>query len=86
MQVAPKKLENETVAEFNAKFERLLQQIPKFHHLRGNHLLFLYMKDFHCNFGYFLKNKGPKTIHEAKDMAMKIEANLSSCRVDLFYA
>jgi hypothetical protein len=30
-----KKLENETVREFNANFEKLLQQIPKIHHPRG---------------------------------------------------
>jgi hypothetical protein len=61
-----KKLENETVREFNAKFEKLLQQIPKIHHPGGYYLLFLYIKDFQGHFGYFLKDKGPKTTHEAK--------------------
>jgi hypothetical protein len=30
-----KKSKNETVREFNAKFEKLLQQIPKSHHPWG---------------------------------------------------
>jgi hypothetical protein len=33
-----------------------------------------------------LKDKGPKTIQEAQEMAVKIEANISSCKVETFYA
>jgi hypothetical protein len=41
-----KKSENEIVREFNAKFERFLQQIPKSYHPRGDYLIFLYAKAF----------------------------------------
>jgi hypothetical protein len=81
-----KELENETVKEFDAKFENLLQQIPSNHHPRKDYLLFLYIKDFPGHFGYFLKDKGPKTIEESQEMVAIIEANISSCKVEPFYA
>jgi hypothetical protein len=79
-------LENETIKEFDAKFEKFLQQIPSNHHPGKYYLLFLYIKAFPEHFGYFLKEKGPTTIQEAQEMATKIKANLSSCKVKPFYA
>jgi hypothetical protein len=64
----------------------LLQQIPKIHHPGGDYLLFLYIKAYPGNFGFFLRDKGPKTIQEAQEMATNIEANISSCKVEPFYA
>jgi hypothetical protein len=55
-----------TVREFNAKFEKFLQPIPKIHHPGGYYMIFLYVKYFQGNFGYLIKEKGPKTIHESK--------------------
>lgn len=81
-----KKFENETVREFHAKFERLLQQIPKSHHPGGDYLLFLYTKAFSGQFGFMLRDKGPKTIQEVHEIATRIKANLSSSKVEPFYA
>jgi hypothetical protein len=33
-----------------------------------------------------LRDKAPKTLEEAQEMAAKIEANLSTCKVEPFYA
>jgi hypothetical protein len=80
------KYENEIVKYFHAKFEKLLQQIPKSHHPGGDCNLFLYIKDYLGNFGFFLGDEGLNTIQEAQEMATKIEASLSSCKVEPFYA
>jgi len=80
------KYENEIVREFHAKFERLLQQIPKSHHPGGDYLLFLYTKAFSGQFGFKIRDKGPKTIQEVHEIATRIKANLSSSKVEPFYA
>jgi hypothetical protein len=80
-----KKSENEIVEEFNAKFERLLQQIPKSCHPRGDYLLFLYAKEFPGQVGFMLKDKSPRTIQESQENVIRIEANLSSSKVKPFY-
>jgi len=77
---------NETIREFNVKFEKLFQQIPSSHHPRKAYLLFLYIKAFPVHFRYLLKDKEPTTMQEAQGMATKIEASLSSCKVEPFYA
>jgi hypothetical protein len=61
------------VKEFDAKFEKLLQQIPSKLHPGKDHLLFLYIKAFPGHFGYLLKDKGPKTLEEAQEMAAKLK-------------
>jgi hypothetical protein len=81
-----KKTKSETVREFHTKFERLLQQIPRIHHLRGDYILFLYIKAYPGQFGFMLRDKGPKMIQEAHEIATKIEANISSSKVEPFYA
>jgi hypothetical protein len=78
------KAENEIVREFHDKFERLIQQIPESHHPSSNFLLFLYTKDFTGQIGFLLRNKAPRTIQEAHEMATKIEDNLSLSRVEPF--
>jgi hypothetical protein len=63
------KAENETVREFHDKFERLIQQIPASHHPSNNFLLFLYTKAFTGQIGFLLKDKAPRTVQEAHEMA-----------------
>jgi hypothetical protein len=78
--------ENETFREFHDKFERLVQQIPAIHHPSNNFLLFLYTKAFTGQIGFLLRDKAPRTIQEAHEMATKIEYNLSSSKVEPFSA
>jgi len=80
------KQENETVREFNDKFESLVQKVPVSHHPSDNFLLFLYTKAFTGQMGFLLKDKAPKTIQEAQEVATRIEDNLSSSRVEPFFA
>jgi hypothetical protein len=79
-----KKLGSETVRDFNTRFEQLFQRLPSSHHPGKDYLLFLYIQAFQAQFQYLLKDKGPTTIQEAQEIAIKIEANLSSCKVEPF--
>jgi hypothetical protein len=81
-----RKKENETIKEFDTKFEKLLQQIPNDIFPRREHLLFLYTNAFPRNFGFMLKGELPKTLEEARELATRIEDNISYCEVEPFYA
>jgi hypothetical protein len=81
-----RKSENESVREFHTKFERLLQQIPKIHHPGRDCFLFLYTKAFSGQFRFMRMDKGPRTIQEAHEITARIEAILSSSKVERFYA
>jgi hypothetical protein len=80
------KQENEIVREFHDKFESLVQKIPVSHHPLDNFLLFLYTKAFTGQMSFLLRDKAPKTIQEAQEVATRIEDNLSSSRVEPFSA
>ena len=66
------KQENETVREFHDKFESLVQKILVSHHPSDNFLLFLYTKAFTGQMGFLLRDKAPKTIQEAQEVATRI--------------
>jgi hypothetical protein len=78
------KQENETVREFHDKFEILVQKIPVTHHPSDNFFIFLYTKAFTIQMGFLLKDKSPKAIQEAQEVATRIKDNLSSSRVEPF--
>jgi hypothetical protein len=77
------KQENETIREFHTRFETLLQKIPVSHHPANNFLVYIYTKAFTGQLGYFLRDKNPKTIQEAQELATKIEDNLHSSKMSL---
>ena len=78
--------ENETIREFNTRFDKLLQRIPRNIFPERDHLIFLYTKAFPGHLGFMVKDKIPKTLEEAKELATKIEANIFSCKVEPFIA
>jgi hypothetical protein len=63
-----------------------MQNIRVSHHPLDSFLLFLYTKSFTGNMGFLLRDKSPKTIQESQEVATRIEYNLSSSKVDPFYA
>jgi hypothetical protein len=63
-----------------------MQKIPVSHHPSDSFLLFLYTKAFTGQLGFLLRDKAPKTIQEAQEVATRIEYNLSSSRVEPFSA
>jgi hypothetical protein len=72
-----KQIENETIREFQDRFENLLWQIPRSHHPEDKYLTYLYTNALLVHLGFLLNKKGPKTLHEAHNMAIEIEANIS---------
>jgi hypothetical protein len=72
-----KQTKNETVKEFHTRFENLLQQIPRSHQPEDKYLLYLYINALSLQLGFFLSEKGPRTIQESYHMAIQIEANIS---------
>jgi hypothetical protein len=69
--------ENETVRDFEVRFQRLLYQISATYTLEEKYLVYLYTNALLGHLGFVLNKKGPKTLHEAYNMAMQIEANIS---------
>jgi hypothetical protein len=69
-----KQTENETVRQFQDRFEDILFQIPRSHHPEDKYLVYLYTNALLVHLGFPLSKKGPRTLHEAHDMAKRIEA------------
>jgi hypothetical protein len=61
------KQDNETIREFHARFETLLQKIPVSHHPTNNFLVYIYTKDFTGQLGYLLRDKTPKQSKKLKN-------------------
>jgi len=64
-----KKKENETVKEFDTRFERLLQQILDNIIPKKDALLFIYVNDYHGKFGFILKDRHPTSLEEVQEQA-----------------
>jgi hypothetical protein len=71
-----KQTENETVRDFQDRFEDLLYQIPRNHHPEDKYLVYLYTNALLVHLGFLLSKKRPKTLYEAYNMAVQIEENI----------
>jgi hypothetical protein len=69
--------ENETVRDFEGRFQRLLYQIPATYTPEEKYLVYLYTNALLVHLGFLLSKKRPKTLNEAYSMAIQIEANIS---------
>jgi hypothetical protein len=74
----------ETIRDFHTRFETLLQKILTSHHPANDFIVYIYTKDFTGQIGYLLKDKNLQTIHEAQELATKIEDNLHSSKIEPF--
>jgi hypothetical protein len=72
-----KQIENETVTDFEGRFERFLYHIPRIHYLGDKYLVYLYTDALLVDLGFLLNKMGPKTIYDAYYMARQIEENIS---------
>ncbi|HEX4849980.1 MAG TPA: hypothetical protein VFV08_04190, partial [Puia sp.] len=66
---------NEQVADFNARFTKVLNKLP--HHMRPNEpmCIILYINAFDAKTAYGLRDKGPATLRDAFRIAVNIENN-----------
>jgi hypothetical protein len=80
-----KQAENETLFDFQSRFEGTLCQIPRSHHPEDKYIVHLYTHAILAHLGLPLSKRGPRMLNEAYDMATGIERNISLSRIkDLF--
>jgi hypothetical protein len=72
-----KKNENETIRDFQDRFEDILYQIPESHHPEEKYLVHLYTHAILVHLGYPLSKRSPRMLDEAHNMAPRIEKNIS---------
>lgn len=68
--------EDELVPAFNIKFSQTLFKISSKYKFDDKVCLEIYMSAFGKKMGFLLRNKEPKTLHEAFNIARDIENNL----------
>ena len=67
----------ELVLAFNIRFVKVLNEIPKIHKLDDQVCLVVYLDAFDKNMSYLLRDKEPKTLHQAFMTAIEIENNVT---------
>jgi hypothetical protein len=72
-----KQTKNETIRDFEGRFQRLLYQILATYTPEEKYLMYLYTNALLVHLGFLLSMKRPKTLNEAYNMAIQIEANIS---------
>jgi hypothetical protein len=73
-----KKKENETVREFNIKFQKLLDKIPQDIKPKNKAIPLYYTNAFEGPFGFYLRDKSPSTLKAAQDTASRLEENFTA--------
>jgi hypothetical protein len=80
-----KQAENETLFDFQSRFEGTLCQIPRSHRPEDKYIVHLYTHAILAHLGLPFSKKGPRMLDEAYDMATGIERNISLSGIkDLF--
>ena len=72
-----KQTENETLFNFQSRFEGTLYQIPVSHHPEKEYVVHLYTHAILAHLGFPLSKRDPRTLNEAYGMAKGIERNIS---------
>jgi hypothetical protein len=72
-----KQTENETLRDFQSRFEGTLCQIPRSHRPEDEYIVHLYTHALLVHLGFPLSKRGPRTLNEAYGMATRIEQNIS---------
>jgi hypothetical protein len=77
--------ENETLFDFQSRFEGILYRIPATHHPGEEYVVHLYTHAILAHLGLPLSRRAPKSLNEAYGMAKEIEHNIFSSGIkDLF--
>jgi hypothetical protein len=80
-----KQNENETLFDFQSRFEGTLHQIPRAHRLGEEYVVHIYTHAILAHLGLPLRRRAPKTLNEAYGMAKEIKNNIFSSGInDLF--
>jgi len=79
-----KKKENETVSEFDNKFDRLYSQIPMDLRPPDTVVRLIYMNDFYGKFCFILKDNNPTSLEKSKEYSVDIEEKILNSKVGIF--
>jgi hypothetical protein len=80
-----KQTENETLFDFQSRFEGTLYQIPRAHRPGEEYVVHIYTHAILAHLGLPLRRRAPKTLNEAYGMAKEIKNNIFSSWInDLF--
>jgi hypothetical protein len=80
-----KQRENETLFDFQSRFEGTLTQIPRDHRPGEDYVVHIYTHAILAHLGLPLRRRAPKTLNEAYGMAKEIKNNIFSSGInDLF--
>jgi hypothetical protein len=80
-----KQNENETLFDFQSRFEGTLHQIPEAHRPGEEYVVHIYTHAILAHLGLPLRRRAPKTLNEAYGMAKEIKNNIFSSGInDLF--
>jgi len=80
-----KQAENETLFDFQSRFEGTLCQIPRSHRPKDKYIVHWYTHAILAHLGLPLSKRDPRMLDEAYDMATRIERNISLFGIkDLF--
>jgi hypothetical protein len=71
-----KRNENETIDEFNLRFNKIIQDIPHDHQPTPTTILLYYLNAFQGQMSFFLNQAKPIDLMDAKAKAKSIEDNL----------
>jgi hypothetical protein len=72
---------NETVWNFQNRFEGLLYQHPKDHYPQDKDLVYLFTNALLVHLGFLVSKNNPKTLHEVGNMALQIKENILLSRI-----
>jgi hypothetical protein len=76
-----KQAENETLFDFQSRFEGTLRQIPATHRPGQDYVVHLYTHAILAKLGLPLRRRAPKTLDEDYGMAKEIKQNIFSSRI-----
>jgi hypothetical protein len=76
-----KKNDDETVRDFQDRFEDIIYQIPLSHHPEKKYIFYLYTHALLVHLGFPLSKRGPRTLNEAQNMAARIKKNISLSKI-----
>jgi hypothetical protein len=78
-----KNKENETMSEFDTRFDKLHSQIPK-DLCPSEAVCLLYVNAFEWKFCFILRDKKPTTLAQAKEYSAEIQENVLYSKIDHF--
>lgn len=83
--IAAVKIDKETITNFVQRFHNLLGEVPDRFKPFDAIILDGFIKGFHGNLTYVLKDNSPQNLVEAQKFVIIVEQNVNVARIDMFH-